>query len=129
MARQRVYSGMKYEKILGYCRALRDGDMIYVSGTLGLDYATHTLPDGAGAQAERCVEIISDALGQFNATLADVLRMVIYVLDRADIDEVSETLGRHFRGIDPVSTLVCSPLSMAGARVELEVTARQGSAG
>ena len=129
MASERVYSGMKYEKILGYCRALRDGEMIYVSGTLGLDYATHSLPAGAGARAERCVDIIREALDGFGATLADVLRMVIYVPDRDDIDEVSETLGRHFRGIDPVSTLVCSPLSMPDARVEVEVTARRGSAG
>ena len=70
-----------------------------------------------------------EALDRFGATLADVLRMVIYVPDREDIDEVSETLGRHFRGIDPVSTLVCSPLSMPDARVEVEVTARCGSAG
>ena len=75
MARERVYSGMKYEKILGYCSALRDGEMIYVSGTLGLDYATHSLPAGAGAQAERCVDIIREALDGFGATLADVLRV------------------------------------------------------
>lgn len=129
MARQRIYSGMKYEKVLGYSRAFADGDMIYVSGTLGLDYATHGLPAGAAAQAERCVEIVRDALDQLDAELADVLRMVIYVPDRADIDIVSETLGRHFRGIDPVSTLVCAPLSMAEAKVELEITARRGSAG
>jgi enamine deaminase RidA (YjgF/YER057c/UK114 family) len=120
---------MKYEKILGYCRAFADGDMIYVSGTLGLDYATHTLAPGAAAQAERCIAIIAEALGKLGASLADVLRIVIYVPDRADIDVVSETLGRHFRGIDPVSTLVCAPLSMLEARVEIEVTARRGSAG
>ena len=51
MPRRLISSGSPFEKSWGYSRAVVDGDMIFVSGTTGYDYATMTMPDSVEAQA------------------------------------------------------------------------------
>jgi len=129
MARQRVKTGVKFEEIASYSRALADGDMIYVSGTVGFDYATGALAPDAVGQADQALKNIAATLGKLGATLADVVRVRVYIPDRNDLMPVCEVVGRHFRGIDPANTTVCSPLAAPEWKVEIEVTARRGSAG
>jgi len=73
MTRKRVSSGSPFEGRIGFCRAIRDGDRVLVSGTAPI------WPDGScdpdpGRQAERCLEIISGALSELGASPADVVR-------------------------------------------------------
>lgn len=129
MARQRIKTGVKFEEIASYSRALIDGDMIYMSGTVGFDYATMTMPGDAAGQTEQAIENIRTTLEKAGAGLADVLRLVVYIPDRADLMTVCEVIGRRFRGIDPANTTVCVPLADPAWKVEIEATARKGSAG
>ena len=62
MPRTHVFSGSIYEEMAGYARAVIVGDAIYVSGTVGVDFATGELADGAEAQTDRALDTIEAAL-------------------------------------------------------------------
>src|SRR5688572_5230440 len=128
MPRQRIATGSPFEQLAGYSRAVGDGDMICVSGTVGLDYATQRIAGGAAEQTEQALRNIADALAKAHATLADVLRVRVFIADRGDLMPVCEVIGRHFKDVLPANTTVVSQLATAEMKVEIEVTARRGSA-
>jgi enamine deaminase RidA (YjgF/YER057c/UK114 family) len=125
MERRFIQTGSRWEELAGYSRAVVDGDWILVSGTVGQDFATDAFPAGAQAQCERALDTIEAALVQADASLADVLRVRVYVPDRGDVMAVSEVLRRRFGDNRPCNTTVCCPLAVEEAKVELEVTARR----
>jgi enamine deaminase RidA (YjgF/YER057c/UK114 family) len=129
MTRTRISTGTRFETLASYSRALVDGDMVYMSGTTGYDYATQRVPEGAVEQTEQIFRNVTDVLARVGATLADVLRIRVYLADRADLLPVCEVIGRHFRDIRPANTTVMAPLATPEMKVEIEVTARRGSAG
>ena len=128
MPRQRIATGSPFERLASYSRAVVDGDMIYVSGTVGLDYATQQIPEGAAEQTEQALRNIAEALDRARATLADVLRIRVFIADRDDLMAVCQVIGRHFKDVLPANTTVVSQLATAEMKVEIEVTARRGSA-
>ena len=127
MGRTLVTSGTRFERLAGYSRAVVDGDMVYLSGTVGIDYATQRLPEGAVAQTEQIVRNIEATLAAVGSRLADVLRIRVFLADRADLLPVCEVIGRHFRAVRAANTTVCTTLATAEMRVEIEATARRGS--
>ncbi len=127
MARQFIQSGSRWEELAGYSRAVVDGEWIFVSGTLGQDFASGEFPAGAQAQCERALDTIEAALAQAGASLGDVVRVRVYVPDRGDVVAVSEVLRRRFGDNRPANTTLCCPLAVEEARVELEVSARRSS--
>ncbi len=104
MAFQRTFTGTKWEKETGYCRAVRAGDHIYVTGCAPLDESggTHA-PDDAYAQAKRCFEIIGAALEKLGADLSHVVRTRMFV---TDIDRWQQygRAYREFMGEHPPAT-------------------------
>ena len=122
--RRFISSGSPWEELAGYSRAVVDGDWVFVSGTVGQDFATLAMADSAGAQAEQALDSIERALAQAGATLADVLRVRVFVPQRDDVVAVSAVLKRRLGAARPANTTVCCPLAVDGARVEIEVTAR-----
>ncbi len=122
--RRHISSGSPWEELAGYSRAVVDGGWVFVSGTLGFDRATQRLPEGAQSQADMALDIIANALAQAGASLADVVRVRVYVLERADVAEVSAVLKRRLGPARPANTTVCCALAVEGAKVEIEVTAR-----
>ena len=123
MARRFIRSGSRWEELAGYSRAVVDGEWVLVSGTVGQDFATGRFPEGARAQCERALDTIEAALAQADASLADVVRVRVYVPHRADVTAVSEVLRSRFGDNRPCNTTVCCPLAVEEARVELEVSA------
>ncbi len=107
MERQRTFSGAPWEEQVGYCRAVRAGDHVYVTGTAPMndDGTVHEPGDGY-AQAKRCFEIIREALDELNASLADVVRTRMYVTDINHWEEVARVHGEFFGDIRPASTMV-----------------------
>ena len=107
MAVERTYSGAPWEQHVGYCRALRAGDQIHVTGTAPVaeDGAVFA-PGDAYAQARRCLAIIERALADLGAGLEHVVRTRMYVTDIARWEEYGrahrEALGAH----PPATTLV-----------------------
>ena len=123
--RRFISSGSPYEELAGYSRAVVDGDWVFVSGTVGQDFATLTMPDSAAAQAEQALDTIEAALAQATAGLMDVVRVRVYVPDRADVIAVSAVIKRRLGAARAANTTVCCPLAVEGAKVEIEVTARR----
>jgi enamine deaminase RidA (YjgF/YER057c/UK114 family) len=108
-----------------------DGRWVFVSGTVGYDARTGTWPPTAAAQATLAIDIIERALGEAGATLLDVVRVRVFVPDRADVAAVSAVLAQRLGAARAANTTVCAPLAVEQARVEIEVTAltRSGLAG
>ena len=128
MTRRRISSGTPFEELASFSRAVVDGDMVYVSGTTGMDRETGGFPADAAAQARLALGHVEAALGEAGAGLADVLRVVVYIADRADLMPVCEAVGAAFAGILPANTTVIAALALPEMKVEIEVTARVGSA-
>ena len=124
-ARQFIQSGSRWEELAGYSRAVVDGEWVFVSGTIGQDFKTGAFPDTAEGQSELALDTIEGALAQAGASLADVVRVRVYVPDRNDVIAVSQVLRRRLGAHRPANTTVCSPLAVEGAKVEIEVTARR----
>jgi len=123
----KVKSGSMYEEKNGYSRLVMAGDLIFVSNTAGIDYATREISPQAGIQAEKALQNIEGALRSVDASLADIVRIVTHVPDPGDVAAVAEVLGRTFRGIDPAATTLCTPLTRPDLKVEFEVTAVRGT--
>jgi enamine deaminase RidA (YjgF/YER057c/UK114 family) len=99
-------SNTEFEARIGYDRAVRVGDVVHVSGTLGIGPDGRP-PDGAYAQAVAALVRIQAALEALDASLTDVVRTRMYVVDveRHQFD-VGRAHGEFFADIRPVSTMV-----------------------
>lgn len=121
--RQNISSGSPFEPVLGYCRAVRTGSRVSVSGT------APSWPDGnidpdPEAQAARSLEIIAAALAEAGATVNDVVRTRIYLVDTADFEAVARAHGAVFSEIRPANTtVVVAALLNPEWKVEIEVEA------
>ena len=129
MSRRRISSGTPFEELASFSRAVVDGDMVYVSGTTGMDRATGAFPADAAEQTRLALGHVETALGEAGASLSDVLRVVVHIVDRAELIPVCEAIGEAFADIRPANTTVISALALPEMKVEIEVTARIGSAG
>ena len=67
--RTHVFSGSSYEELAGYARAVVVGERIFVSGTVGVDFATGTMPESAEAQASEALDTIERALAEAGSGL------------------------------------------------------------
>lgn len=125
--RTHVFSGSSYEELAGYARAVAVGDRIFVSGTVGVDFATGAMPETAAGQAGQALDTIERALSEAGSGLIDVVRVRVYVPDPADVAAVSGVLKARCGAARPANTTVCAPLAVPGCKVEIEVDAIRGS--
>jgi enamine deaminase RidA (YjgF/YER057c/UK114 family) len=122
-SRELISSGSKWEPLLGYSRAVKVGNVVHVSGTVGVN-ADGSVPAGARAQASRSLEIIADALAKAGATVADVVRTRIYVTDMNSFDDIAAAHGAVFGKIRPATVIVeVSKLAGPDFLVEIEAEA------
>jgi enamine deaminase RidA (YjgF/YER057c/UK114 family) len=125
--RQLVASGSPYGEPVGYSRAVRVGDRVFVAGTAAIWPDGHVDPD-VEAQTDRCIEIMLAALTEVGASLGDVVRTRMFLLDAADWEAAGRAHGRHFRTVRPASTMVVvSGLLDARWKIEMEAEAIVGS--
>jgi len=125
----RISSGSPFEAKIGYSRAVVDGNMVYVSGTTGYDYATMTMPEDAGQQARNALGTIARALEEAGSSLRDVVRVRYYITDMAWYDALVAVAGETFGDIRPAATMVVCGLTTPEMKLEIEVTARIGAGG
>ena len=123
MEKQWVSSGAAFENRVGYARAVRAGDRVWVSGTAPIMPDDADPPTGAYEQAKACLAIIERALHDTGATLDDVVRTRIYVTDAAVIDEVGRAHGEAFAKARPATTGIVVELLDPRWLVEIEAEA------
>ena len=104
-SRQLVSSGSPFEPTIGFSRALRVGDHVWVAGTAPVWPDGSVDPD-AGAQARRCLEIIGAALAEAGASFADVVRTRMFVTSATHGEAVGLAHGEVFGDVRPVATMV-----------------------
>jgi enamine deaminase RidA (YjgF/YER057c/UK114 family) len=127
MARWTISSGSRFEALAGYSRAVVDGEWIFVSGTAGYDIKNDRISDDAAEQTRQSLSVISSALAEAGATVADIVRVRVYVADRADIVAVSRILAETFSDPRPANTTIVCGFATPEMKVELEVTALKRS--
>ena len=121
--RRRASSGTPWEARVGFCRAVRVGEHIWVSGT------APQWPDGevdpsVEVQPRRCFEIAEAALSELGSGLDDVVRTRLYLVDAADIDAVAAVHGECMQRARPACTgIVVAGLLDPRWRIEIELDA------
>lgn len=121
---QRWGSGGPWEGVVGYSRVVRCGDHVHVAGTTATVDGQVVGRGDVGEQARVTLRIIGEALAKAGATLDQVVRSRIYVLDIADWEAVGVAHGEVFADIRPVSTMVeVSRLIDPEHLIEIEVDA------
>jgi enamine deaminase RidA (YjgF/YER057c/UK114 family) len=125
MVKRLISSGSDFEKVAGYSRAVADGDMVYVAGTTGFDYATMTIDADPLVQCRQCFRNIAQALEQAGCTLDDVVRVHYYLTDAALFPRLAPVFGEHFARARPAATAIICGLVDPRMALEIEVTARR----
>jgi enamine deaminase RidA (YjgF/YER057c/UK114 family) len=119
--RQRVSSGSPFEATIGFSRAIRVGNAVYVSGTAPIWPDRSCDPDPE-VQARRCLEIIVHALANAGARPEHVVRTRMFITDAAYEPAVSRAHGEIFRDVRPASTMVVI-VGMLDPRWKVEIEA------
>lgn len=122
--RQRTQSASPFEEQIGFCRAMRVGNRILVSGTAPIEDDGSSTPGDAGAQADRCFQLIIRSIEQLGGKAEDVVRVRMFVTDIVDADAISASHARWLKPARPTATLVAvSALYRPEWRVEIEAEA------
>src|SRR5258706_11057000 len=106
-ARQNISSGTKWEGIIGYSRAVRIGNLVWVAGTTAADENTQVVGVGdAYTQARFIFTKIERALKEAGASLEDVVRTRVFLVNADDWESVGRAHGEVFGVIRPASTML-----------------------
>ena len=121
--RRRASSGSPFEGPIGFSRAIRAGDRVLVSGT-GPVWPDGSCDPDVHAQAMRAFKVGADALSELGASLRDVVRTRMYLVDADDWEAVGRAHNAYFEAVRPAATMVVvAGLLDSRWRVEVELEA------
>jgi enamine deaminase RidA (YjgF/YER057c/UK114 family) len=123
MNRQLISSGSPYEPVMGFSRAVRVGQHVFVAGTAPVMPEGEELPSDAYGQTKRCLEIIVAALREAGAEPEHVVRTRIFATSAAIFEEVARAHGAVFSETKPACTYVVTQLIDPRWHVEIEAEA------
>ena len=121
---RRISSGSDFEQDIGYSRTVVDGEYVFISGTTGFDYRTMTISEDPGEQAEQCFRNVEQFLGDAGASIETLLRVLLIIPKRSELDAMLPVIRRYLRRAHPTSTMIIAELMDERMKLEVEVTAR-----
>ncbi len=126
--RKNISSGAPWESIVGYSRAVRIGNHIWVAGTTATDQAGGVVAAGdAAGQTRYILERIAAALKEAGATMSDVVRTRMFVVDISQWEAIGRAHGDFFGSVRPAATMVqVTRLIDPAHLIEIEVDAFVG---
>jgi enamine deaminase RidA (YjgF/YER057c/UK114 family) len=123
MARELISSGTVWEKKYGYSRAVKVGNLVFVSGTTAVDESGEVVgPDDLYVQASFIWQKIERALHKAGATMQNVVRIRTFITDMSRYPDVLKAQGEVFENIRPAATLV-EVTALIDARLLVEIEA------
>lgn len=106
-----------------YSQAIMGGNLVFVSGQLGLDPATGKLQDGLEAQTEQVLANLASVLGAAGVSMADVVKTTIFLVDISQFATVNAIYGKAFPTPPPARSTVQVAALPLGGLVEIEAIA------
>ena len=106
-SKKRISSGSPFEKSIGFSRAVRVGDHIFVAGTAPIaEDGSPAFPGDAYLQTKYCLQIIQKAIEEAGGRLEDVVRTRVFLTDVTKWEEAGKAHGEFFRDIRPAATML-----------------------
>ena len=102
------------------------GELIFVSGQIGIDEAGTVVPGGVGGQTRAALENIENVLESLDATLADVVQTRVFLVDFSGYDDYNRVYREFFAAPFPTRSTVGTPQLALGAQIEIEAIAIRG---
>jgi 2-iminobutanoate/2-iminopropanoate deaminase len=106
-----------------YSQAIEAGDLIFLSGQIGLNPQTNQLADGLAAQTRQVLENLTGVLQTVGLDLSAVAKTTIFLTDMADFKEVNQIYAGYFPSTPPARSTVAVKALPLGALVEIEAVA------
>jgi enamine deaminase RidA (YjgF/YER057c/UK114 family) len=124
MERKNILTGSPWEDKMGYCRAVRIGNIIEVSGTVAIVDGEKVKADDAQAQTLNILERVEKILEELNVSMKDVIRTRIFTTDINSFEAVAKAHSSFFKDIKPTTGFYeISKLVAPEYLVEIEFTA------
>ena len=126
MIGKRIFSGHPNEEKVGYARAAVVDGFVFVSGTTGFDAASKQYPADVEVQCENAFRNIERALQEAGSSLADLVRVQIFLANESDFEKVAPIIRKHCYAARPANTTVFAKMVSPQMLVEIEATAKIG---
>ena len=129
MTKQVIQSPDAPAAIGPYSQAIRVGDILFMSGQIPLEPKTMQIVDGIEAQAHQVFRNLRAVAGAANATLDDIVKLAILLVDLADFAKVNEIMATYFTAPYPARATYQVVALPRGSRIEVDATLAIPAAG